>query len=190
MEPYDSKVNYKAIISRLRDDGDVGWIVEATGRHPKYDAGVTYNDQDRCMAISYYKEREQLAVIIQGKMSEVRPAYKGDYYDTILVQMDSGGTVDRVSVITQGSLSYDMYTAKNGALFVGDIIFFSGWSYGFETDRQTLKKDTDADYDAYIYKYKFGEANSCLHLSEADEVLFSTQNIVFTSGADIRRRGL
>ena len=190
VEPYDSKVNYKAIISRLRDDGDVGWIVEATGRHPKYDAGVTYNDQDRCMAISYYKEREQLAVIIQGKMSEVRPAYKGDYYDTILVQMDSGGTVDRVSVITQGSLSYDMYTAKNGALFVGDIIFFSGWSYGFETDRQTLKKDTDADYDAYIYKYKFGEANSCLHLSEADEVLFSTQNIVFTSGADIRRRGL
>jgi len=100
VEPYDSKVNYKAVIARLRDDGDVGWIVEATGRHPKYDAGITYNDQDRCMAIAYYKEREQLAVVIQGKMSEVRPSYKGDYYDTILVQMDSGGTVDRVTVVT------------------------------------------------------------------------------------------
>lgn len=63
-EPYDSKVNYRAVMARLRDDGDVSWIVEATGRHPNYDAGVTYNDQDRCMAISYYKEREQLAVII------------------------------------------------------------------------------------------------------------------------------
>ena len=134
-EPYDSKVEYKAVIARLRDDGDVSWIVTATGNHPQYDAGVTYNNQDKCMAVAFYKEREQLAVIIQGKMSEVRPANKGDYFDTILVQMDSGGSVEKVTVITQGTLKYDMYTAKGGVLFVGDNIFFSGWSYGFETQR-------------------------------------------------------
>jgi len=71
-------------------------------------------------------------------MSEVRPAYKGDFYDSILVQMDSGGSVEKVTVITQGSLKYDMYTAKNGVLFVGDYLYFAGWSYGFETERQTL----------------------------------------------------
>jgi len=52
VEPYGSKVNYRAVIAEL-DDGDASWIVEVSGRHPYYDSGVTYNDQDRCMAISY-----------------------------------------------------------------------------------------------------------------------------------------
>ena len=137
-EPYDSKVNYQAVMARLRDDGDVGWIVTATGRHPQYDAGVTYNDQDKCMAISYHKNKEELAVVIQGKMSEVRPSNKADYYDTILVLMDSGGSVEKVSVISQGTLKYDMYTAKNGIFWVGESVYFSGWSYGFETNSNTL----------------------------------------------------
>jgi hypothetical protein len=63
-----------------------------------------------------------------------------------------------------------MYTAKNGVLFVGDSIFFSGWSYGFETDRQTLKKNaTSPDYDVYVYKYRFGYPNSCLRMFEGNE---------------------
>jgi len=189
-EPYDSKVLYKAVVSRLRDDGDVSWIVTMTGNHPLYDAGVTYNNQDKCMAISYYKEREQLAVIIQGKMSEVRPSYKGDYFDTILVQMDSGGSVDKVTVITQGSLSYDMYTAKNGVLFVGDNIYFSGWSYGFETNLQTLKKNaTSPDYDAYVYKYRFGYPNTCLRMFEGNARALQ-RNADFTQGTEVKSKNL
>ena len=41
----------------MKDDGDVSWIITASGKHPLYD-GVTYNDQDKCMAIAYYKEKE------------------------------------------------------------------------------------------------------------------------------------
>ena len=41
----------------MKDDGDVSWIITASGKHPLYD-GTTYNDQDKCMAISYYKEKE------------------------------------------------------------------------------------------------------------------------------------
>jgi len=51
-------------------------------------------------------------------MSEVRPAYKGDFYDTILLQMESNGEILEVTVITQASLKYDMFTAKNGIFFV------------------------------------------------------------------------
>jgi len=57
-EPYDSKVLYRASVARLKDDGDVSWIISASGRNPLNDGGVTYNDQDKCMAISYYKEKE------------------------------------------------------------------------------------------------------------------------------------
>ena len=46
------------------------------------------------MGISYYKEKEQIAVVIQGKMTEVRSTNKGDWYDTILVLMDEGGQVN------------------------------------------------------------------------------------------------
>jgi len=190
VEPYDSKVLYKATMARLKDDGDVSWIITASGRHPLYDNGVTYNHQDKCMAITYYKEKEQLAVIIQGKMSEVRPNYKGNYYDTILVQMDSGGTAQKVVVITQGSLGYDMYTAKNGIFFIGDNMYFSGWSYGFETERQTLKKSTTSpDYDVYIYKYRFGQTNTCLRLFEA-EYRTIQRNMEFTQSSQVESTGL
>ena len=54
---FDATVLQKATIARMKDDGDVSWIITASGKHPLYD-GTTYNDQDKCMAISYYKEKE------------------------------------------------------------------------------------------------------------------------------------
>ena len=87
------------------------------------------------MAISYYDDdrESRLAVIIQGKMSEVRETYKGDFFDTILIQMDDSGDPKNVVVISQSTLAYDMYTAKNGVLWVGDNVFFSGYTKGFKT---------------------------------------------------------
>lgn len=190
MEPYDSKVNFKATFARLKDDGDVSWIITASGRHPLYDNGVTYNDQDRCMAIAYFKEKNLVSAVIQGKMTEVRPTYKGDYYDSILVLMDDSGSVNKAVVITQGSLKYDMNTAKNGILWVGDNIYFAGWSYGFETDRQTLQKDTESpDFDLYVYKYRFGWENRCLRLYEPDERTMQ-RNTEYTSGSQVEADGL
>jgi len=59
----DSTIVYRAVMARMKDDGDVSWIITATGKHPLYSAG-TREDQDKCMGISYYKEKEQIAVVI------------------------------------------------------------------------------------------------------------------------------
>ena len=99
----DSTINYRAVMARMKDDGDVSWIITATGKHPLYSAN-TLEDQDKCMGISYYKEKEQVAVVIQGKMTEVRGTNKGDWYDTILVLMNDGGQTDKVVAISQGTL--------------------------------------------------------------------------------------
>ena len=117
-------------MARMKDDGDVSWIITATGKHPLYYPG-TMEDQDKCMGISYDKEKEQVAVVIQGKMTEVRGSNKGDWYDTILVLMDADGDTNKVVAISQGDLQYDMFGARNGVFFVGDDIFFAGHSLGF-----------------------------------------------------------
>ena len=129
-EPYGSDVEIKATIARMKDDGKVSWIISATGKHPLYD-GTNYKDQDRCMAISYNKPNEEVVVVIQGKMTEVRDSSKGDYYDTILVRLSDGGDVENVVVISQGSIGYDMYPAKNGVFWINDDIYMAGKSYGF-----------------------------------------------------------
>ena len=60
-----------------------------------------------------------------------------------------------------------MYGARNGILWVGDDIYFAGHSKGYKTKVQELAKETDTrDYDAYIYKYRFGRPNDCLYLYE------------------------
>jgi len=56
-------VQYKAVMARMFNDGDVSWIITSTGKKPSYSAGVA-EDQDKCMGISYYKQREQVAVLI------------------------------------------------------------------------------------------------------------------------------
>jgi hypothetical protein len=38
-----SNVAYKAVIARMKDDGDVSWVITASGKHPLYD-GTTYMD--------------------------------------------------------------------------------------------------------------------------------------------------
>ena len=142
------------------------------------------------MAIAYYKEKNLLSAVIQGKMTEVRPSYKGDYYDSILILMDDSGSINKAVVITQGGLKYDMNTAKNGIMWIGDFVYFAGWSYGFETDRQTLQKTGDSpDNDLYVYKYRFGWENRCLRLFEPDERTMQ-RNTQFTSGTSVESQGL
>jgi len=133
----DSTVNFQAVMARMKDNGDVSWVITATGKHPFYSAN-TLEDQDKCVGISYYKEKEQIAVVIQGKMTEVRGTNKGDWFDTILVLLNEGGQTSKVVAISQGTLQYDMYGGKNGVFWVGDDIFFAGHSYGFKTQKQVL----------------------------------------------------
>ena len=177
-------------MARMKDDGDVSWIITATGKHPLYSAG-TREDQDKCMGISYYKEKEQIAVVIQGKMTEVRSTYKGDWYDTILVLMDEGGQADKVVTISQGTLQYDMYGAKNGIFWVGDDIYFAGHSYGYKTKVQELAKATDTqDYDAYIYKYRFGWSNDCLVLYEGKKSSMQNNFESTYEDSEVKSKGL
>ena len=94
-ETIDSKIVFKAVFARMFNDGDVSWIITSTGKNPSYD-GTNIQDQDKCMGISYYKEKDQVAVVIQGKMTEVRPPSKGDFFDTILVLLNQGGETESV----------------------------------------------------------------------------------------------
>ena len=67
-DPDSNMINYKAVMARMDNDGDVSWIISATGRNPDSASA----DQDKCVGISYNKYEDQIAVLIQGKMSEVR----------------------------------------------------------------------------------------------------------------------
>lgn len=43
-------------------------------------------------------------------------------------------------------------------LQINEDFFFAGWSYGYKTKFQKLVKDEeDADFDAYVYKFKFDQ---------------------------------
>lgn len=186
-----SNIEYRATMARMKDDGDVSWIITSTGNHPlESSSPADYAPQDKCMGISYFKEKEQVAVVIQGKMSDVRASYKSDYYDTILLKLNDGGETEDIVVISQGTIQYDMFAAKNGIFWVGDDIYFSGWSYGFSNERQSLVKDASSpDFDAYIYKYRFGWNNDCLFVNEPNNSKIDNRN-TFTAGTAVVEENL
>lgn len=143
------------------------------------------------MGIAYYKEQEELTVLLQSKMSEVRNnAYKGDFYDAILIKLSESGDNEAVVTISQGNLNYDMFSSKNGIFMVNDYVYMAGYSYGYQTNLQTLTKDTTAlEYDAYVYKHKFGIANQCLFITESDRSTVR-RNSVITYGSGINSAGI
>ena len=120
------------------------------------------------MGISYNAETEQVAVMIQSKMSVVRDfVNEGDRYDTMLLLMDKNGVTSSLLIIHQGTSIHDMYGARNGIFLNGDNVFFAGYSDGFSTRRQDLSNDMGLS-DAYIYKHRFGVTNDCLSAYEYD----------------------
>lgn len=142
------------------------------------------------MGVAYNPETFNVAVVIQGKMSQLRGSNKGDFYDTILFLLDQSGDVDKAVSISQGTLSYDMYAASHGIInipgtYQTEDYFFSGWSYGFETKYQILDPTTfpdikdvdDLDYDTYVYKYNFAN-------SDTEQCLYEEE----ISNSDARRR--
>ena len=38
-----SNVKYQSVMARMKDDGDVSWVISASGKHPNFD-GTTYVD--------------------------------------------------------------------------------------------------------------------------------------------------
>lgn len=60
-----------------------------------------------------------------------------------------------------------MYSGNNSLFWKDDAVFFSGYSYGFETYLQTMESEANVpNYYTYVYKYRFDEANECLFLKQ------------------------
>jgi hypothetical protein len=176
---------YTGAVARMKNDGEVRWYVSITGTNPSGSP-----DQDRCMGVAYNPETFNVAVMVQGKMSQIRANSKGNFYDQILFLLDQQGDVDHAMTVTQGSLSYDMYSASQGIFnkrgtYQDEHYYYAGWSYGFETKYQKLdpvsypevKDSANLDYDTYVYYADFNLAddNNCLYQEEV-------------SSSDARRR--
>ena len=95
----------------MKNDGNINWYVSFTGTNP-----TDNSDQDRSKGVAYNQATFNVAVLIQGKMGQLRGSAKGDFYDTILILLDQSGEVKSAVTITQGTNGYDMYSASNGII--------------------------------------------------------------------------
>jgi len=88
----------------------------------------------------------------------------------MLIILDMNGRPKKSVTISFADTLYDTYIANNGLLFANDHHYWSGWSYGFSTRKNTLKKSTAApDFDVFTFKYKFDvEGHNCLWSSDYD----------------------
>lgn len=57
--------SYHAVIARIFNEGQVDWIISASGEHPLAETGTSSAvSQDKCVGISYDRGSEQIAVVI------------------------------------------------------------------------------------------------------------------------------
>lgn len=95
-------------------------------------------------------------------MTELREkAFKKlNFYDMMLISLDINGKAKKSVTISFANWNYNIHLANNGLLLAGkddDLNhFWAGWSYGFSTRRNTLKKNfRTPDFDAFTFKFNF-----------------------------------
>lgn len=172
--------NYTAGIFKMDNDGSVKWMMVIGGNNPSSAA----SNQDRCFGLTINNANTgTMTALLQVKAKEIR-SYNynpGDYYDTVLMQFDSSGRVLRAVQITNGNVGYSMFSSSQGLVYAANNHFFAGWSYGFQTNLQTLKKDFGAqDYDSYVYMYMFDHDQSYSCIFE-NTITSSTMSGVITT---------
>ena len=112
------------------------------------------------MGIQYHKETEDVAVLIQGKMKDLRTYTNENFYDTILILMTSTGELSRSISVSQGDTGYDMFHQPYSLIGVPTNsessidYYFAGHSLGYKTQYHHHSSDS---YDTFIYKYNFFE---------------------------------
>ena len=105
-------------------------------------------------------------------MSELRTTDKADFFDAIIMQLDSSGAILRYISVTQGGLQFDLISSQNALLQVTidsaqatKALFFSGTSLGYNTAEQAVYTGEQS----YIYKLQFGDSLSpCILTASGD----------------------
>ena len=127
-------------------------MISGTNPELSEDDGI-YN-QDKCRGITYDEEVGEIFILLQIKALELRSWYAVNNYDTIILNVKIPAKVQYTIVIDQGATLYDMFTASQGLMKIGDSFYFAGWSYGFDTKYNRLLADSeDPKFDAYLYRY-------------------------------------
>ena len=168
----EASSEFKAVVARIDDYNDLDWIVNISG--PRSDP--LYPVQDKCMGIAYDNEREQVAVLIQSKMSleDVVDPFD-DQWNSMLVLMDRNADIDRVTVLVQDSINVSsMFASPNGLLWQDENLFFAG--FGSSWNKNTVSTIA-TETDAYVYKYQFDQVNGCLNWQDGGRDEFRTSKI-------------
>jgi hypothetical protein len=100
---------YTASIFKMDNDGSVKWMYRIGGTNPV--SGK--KNQDRCYGITVDAKTEFVTALLQVKAKEIRSltlSY-GNFYDTVLLQLDPTGTFKYAVQITNRDLAIDMYSA-------------------------------------------------------------------------------
>jgi len=74
-------VTYRAGIARIQNDGEIRWFIKMSGDNPDYDYDNLIRNQDRCRGLTYNEDKDELGVVMQIKMWQLRNEDKANFYD-------------------------------------------------------------------------------------------------------------
>lgn len=75
------------------------WFIQIAGNNPV----GTSPDVDRCFGVAYDKRRAEVSILLQTKSKEIRGRSPGNYYDNVLIVIDTSGDLHRAAAITWSS---------------------------------------------------------------------------------------
>lgn len=116
----------------MQKDGSVKWFMKISGSNPDR----TAVNQDRCFGVTVEPTNNRITALLQVKAKEIRAFNPGDFYDTVLLMIDTTGNYLKAVTITNKDLKINMYSASNGIFALNGDYYFAGWSAGFQTQLQ------------------------------------------------------
>ena len=108
----ETEAIYSAGIFKMQKDGTVKWFMKISGTNP-----VNANpNQDRCYGVTVDTSTGYVTSLLQVKAKEIRSSSLsyGNFYDTVLLQIDGTGNYINAVQISNKDSRINMYSASNG----------------------------------------------------------------------------
>ena len=128
LRPSDSE----AWLFSMEADGQVNWLLKLAGATIQSDFMLS----DSCQGMVFDTKTDKIVTVIETNSPQFRVGQNNRQLDTMLLEININGVLDKVISFTLGSDQYDMFSFPQNLVFANDYFYMAGALYGFQTRTQ------------------------------------------------------
>ena len=134
----------------MEADGKLNWLMKLAGAST--DSSI--NLSDSCQGMVFDLKTDKVITVIETDSPQFRVQDRYTQRDTMLVEININGILDKVISFSLGTNNYDMLSFPQNLVYANDYYYMAGHLNGYQTRSQIDVFDQN-DLDTFLFPLRF-----------------------------------